>query len=35
VQGSMKPPYFRDEELKVEFPSFFSDQSESQGRDSF
>jgi hypothetical protein len=25
----------REEELKVEFPSFFSDQSESQGRDSF
>jgi hypothetical protein len=25
----------REEELKVEFPSFFSDPSESQGRDSF
>jgi hypothetical protein len=25
----------RDEELKVEFPSFFSDPSESRGRDSF
>jgi hypothetical protein len=25
----------REEELKAEFPSFFSDQSESQGRDSF
>jgi hypothetical protein len=25
----------REEELNVEFPSFFSDQSESQGRDSF
>jgi hypothetical protein len=25
----------RDEELKVEFPSFFSDPSESLGRDSF
>jgi hypothetical protein len=24
-----------EEELKVEFPSFFSDKSESQGRDSF
>jgi hypothetical protein len=25
----------REEELNVEFPSFFSDMSESQGRDSF
>jgi hypothetical protein len=25
----------REEELKVEFPSLFSDQSESRGRDSF
>jgi hypothetical protein len=25
----------REEELKAEFPSFFSDLSESQGRDSF
>jgi hypothetical protein len=25
----------REEELKAEFPSFFSDPSESQGRDSF
>jgi hypothetical protein len=25
----------REEELKTEFPSFFFDQSESQGRDSF
>jgi hypothetical protein len=25
----------REEELKVEFPSFFFDSSESQGRDSF
>jgi hypothetical protein len=25
----------REEELKTEFPSFFSDPSESQGRDSF
>jgi hypothetical protein len=25
----------REEELKVEFPSFFSDPSESRGRDSF
>jgi hypothetical protein len=25
----------REEELKVEFPNFFSDPSESQGRDSF
>jgi hypothetical protein len=25
----------REEELKAEFPSFFSDKSESQGRDSF
>jgi hypothetical protein len=25
----------REVELKVEFPSFFSDSSESQGRDSF
>jgi hypothetical protein len=25
----------REEELKVEFPKFFSDPSESQGRDSF
>jgi hypothetical protein len=25
----------REDELKAEFPSFFSDQSESRGRDSF
>jgi hypothetical protein len=40
VQGAMESPYEegtweREEELKAEFPSFFSDPSKSRGRDSF
>jgi hypothetical protein len=30
-----EPTWEREEELKTEFPSFFSDPSESRGRDSF
>jgi hypothetical protein len=41
VQDAMESPYQgsatweREEELKAEFPTFFSDPSESRGRDSF
>jgi hypothetical protein len=41
VQGAMESPHRgrgylkREEELKAEFPSFFSDRSESRRRDSF
>jgi predicted GNAT family N-acyltransferase len=34
-QTEEEATYKREEELKVEFPSFFSHPSESQGRDSF